>query len=54
MRNFRDYDRSPQLPLPVDLKDWVRGDGLAHFIVEAVERMDMGAVHMSHTGSDKA
>ncbi len=54
MRNFRDYDRSQRLLLPPDLKDWVADDDLAHFIVEAAERVDMRAFHVSRTGSGKA
>jgi len=54
MSNFRDYDRSQRLLLPPDLKDWVADDDLAHFIVEAVERVDMHAFHVSRTGSGKA
>jgi len=54
MSNFRDYDRSQQLLLPPDLNDWVADDDLAHFIVEAVERVDMSAFHVSRTGSGKA
>ena len=40
--------------LPPDLKEWVADDDLAHFIVEAVERVDMRAFHVSRTGSGKA
>ncbi len=54
MNNFRNYDRSQRLLLPPDLKDWVADDDLAHFIVEAVERIDMNAFHVSRTGSGKA
>lgn len=54
MTNFRSYDRSQRLLLPPDLKDWVADDDLAHFIVEAAERIDMGAFHVSRTGSGKA
>ena len=54
MKNFRDYDRSQRLLLPPDLKDWVSDDDLAHFIVEAVEHVDMSAFHVSRTGSGKA
>ena len=54
MTNFRSYDRSQRLLLPPDLKDWVADDDLAHFIVEAAERIDMGAVHVSRSGSGKA
>lgn len=54
MRNFRDYDRSQRLLLPPDLKDWVKDDDLVHFIIEAVERVDMHTFHVSRTGSGKA
>ena len=54
MKNFRSYDRSQRMLLPPDLKDWVADDDLAHFIVEAAERVDMGAFHISRTGSGKA
>jgi len=54
MKNFRDYDRSQGLLLPPDLRDWVADDDLAHFIVAAVEHVDMSAFHVSRTGSGKA
>ena len=54
MSNFRDYNRSQRLLLPPDLNDWVADDDLAHFIVEAVERVEMHAFHVSRTGSGKA
>jgi transposase len=54
MKNFRTYDRSQRMLLPPDLKDWVADDDLAHFIVEAAERVDMRAFHISRTGSGKA
>ena len=54
MKNFRSYDRSQRLLLPLDLNEWVADDDLAHFIVEAVERVDMHAFKISRTGSGKA
>jgi transposase len=54
MKNFRSYDRSQRLLLPPDLRDWVADDDLAHFIVEAVERVDISSFHVSRTGSGKA
>ena len=54
MRNFRDYDRTQRFLLPPDLSDWVADDDLAHFIVAAVERVDISAFHVSRTGSGKA
>jgi len=40
--------------LPPDLCEWVSDDDLAHFIVEAAERVEMHAFHVSRTGSGKA
>ena len=54
MKNFRSYDRSQRLLLPLDLNEWVADDDLAHFIVEAVERVDMHSFKVSRTGSGKA
>ena len=54
MKNFRSYDRSQRLLLPIDLNEWVRDDDLVHFIVEACERVDMHAFKVSRTGSGKA
>jgi len=54
MTNFRSYDRSQRLLLPLDLNEWVADDDLAHFIVEACEQVDMHAFHVSATGSGKA
>lgn len=54
MKNFRSYDRSQRLLLPLDLNEWVADDDLAHFIVEAAERVDMHSFKVSRTGSGKA
>ena len=54
MKNFRDYDRSQRFLLPPDLSDWVADDDLAHFIIEAVERVELSSFHLSRTGSGKA
>ena len=36
---FVNVDRDTPMLLPVDLRDWVPGDDMVHFVVEAVERM---------------
>ncbi|NKB84862.1 hypothetical protein HED51_24905 [Ochrobactrum grignonense] len=43
MVNFISYDRTQAFLLPPDLREWVGKDDLVHFIVEAVERVDIGA-----------
>ncbi len=54
MSNFKSYDRDQRLLLPIDLNEWVRDDDLVHFIVEACERVEISAFHVSRTGSGKA
>ena len=54
MGNFKSYERDQRLLLPFDLRDWVAGDDLVHFIVEASERIGISAFHVSQTGSGKA
>jgi len=54
MKNFCSYDRSQRLLLPPDLNEWVADDDLAHFIIEACEKVDMHSFHVSRTGSGKA
>jgi transposase len=54
MVNFRPYDRGQQLLLPPDLREWVPEDDLAHFVIEAVERVGLGAFKVNWQGTGKA
>jgi transposase len=54
MVNFVSYDRGQRLLLPHDLREWVPEDDLAHFIVEAVERVDIRAFKVNWRGTGKA
>lgn len=54
MVNFISYDRSQGLLLAPDLRDWVGEDDLVHFIVEAVERVDIGTFKVNWRGHGKA
>ena len=40
--------------LPVDLREWVPEDDLAHFVLAAVERVPMSRFHVNERGSGKA
>ena len=51
MTRFASTDRSQAFLLPPDLKDWVREDDLAHFVIEAVERVDISAFQVNVQGS---
>jgi transposase len=51
MTRFVASDRSQPFLLPPDLRDWVPENDLAHFIVEAVERVDMSTFKVNARGS---
>ena len=43
MSNCIDYSKDQLFLLPPSLHDWMSDDDLAHFILEAVEHVDMSA-----------
>ena len=51
MTRFVASDRSQPFLLPPDLRDWVPKDDLAHFVIAAVERVDMSAFKVNVRGS---
>lgn len=48
---FVNLDRDTPLLLPPNLRDWVRADHLAHFILDAVEALDLRQVKVNHRGT---
>ena len=46
-----DCGRDQAFLLPPDFRDWILEDDLAHFVIEAVERVDMGAFKVNHRGT---
>ena len=54
MRNFVECDRDQAFLLPPDLRDWLPADDLGHFVIEAVERVDLGAFKVNHRGTGSA
>ena len=54
MANFIPYDRTQGFLLPPDLRDWVPEDDLAHFIIEAAERVDIRSFRVNWQGTGKA
>lgn len=51
---FVNVDRRTPLLLPPDMRDWVPGHDLVHFVVEAVEGMDLRSLRINHRGSGSA
>ena len=54
MSKFIDCERAQAFLLPPDLRDWIPEDDLAHFVIAAVERVDMGAFKVNHRGTGSA
>lgn len=48
---FVNIDHDTPLLLPPDLRDWVPEDHLVHFIMEAVELLDLSAARVNHRGT---
>ena len=54
MSNFVECDREQAFLLPPDLRDWLPADDLGDFVIEAVERVDLGAFKVNHRGTGSA
>jgi transposase/IS5 family transposase len=48
MRKFKRNDRNQLMVLPPNLNDWLPPDHLARFLVEAVDRLDLGLFYAVH------
>ena len=51
MSKFIVSDQSQALLLPPDLREWVPADDLAHFVLEAVERVDISRFRVNERGT---
>jgi transposase len=51
---FVNVDRDTPLLLPPDLRDWVPADQLAHFILDAVDALDLRQVKVNTRGTGDA
>jgi transposase len=54
MSKFVDCEREQPFLLPPDLRDWIPEDDLAHFVIEAVERVAIGAFKVNDRGTGSA
>ena len=54
MSKFVDCEREQPFLLPPDLRDWIPEDDLAHFVIEAVERVALGAFKVNDRGTGSA
>ena len=54
MSKFVDCGRDQAFLLPPDLREWIPEDDLAHFVIEAVERVDLRAFKVNRRGTGSA
>lgn len=47
-------DRDSPLLLPVDMREWVPANHLVHFILDAVDKLDLRACRVNHRGTGDA
>src|ERR1700722_7854203 len=48
---YVNIDRETALLLPPDLRDWVPADHLVHFVIDAVEQLDVGTARVNDRGT---
>jgi transposase len=51
---FVNIDRDTALLLPPDLRDWVPADHLVHFLIDAVEKLDLRQIRVNTRGTGDA
>ena len=51
---FVSVDREQPLLLPPDLRDWIPQDDLVHFVIQAVEGLDLATFKVNVKGSGSA
>ncbi|MFB3106626.1 MAG: transposase [Pseudomonadales bacterium] len=54
MSKFVEADQSQLFLLPPDIRDWIPDDDLAHFVLEAVERVDVSRFRINVRGTGSA
>ncbi|MCD6122179.1 MAG: hypothetical protein J7K04_10110 [Spirochaetales bacterium] len=48
---FVNVDRDTPMILPPDLRDWVAKDGIVHFVIDAVEMLDLCEFKINRKGT---
>ncbi len=51
---FVNIDHDTPLLLPPDIRDWVGPDHMVHFIMDAVEALDLSAARVNERGTGSA
>ena len=51
---FVNIDRDTPLLLPPDLRDWVKPDHMDHFVMDAVDALNLGSARVNERGTGSA
>jgi transposase len=51
---FVNIDRDTPLLLPLDLRDWVKSDHMVHFVMDAVDALNLSAARVNERGTGSA
>jgi len=51
---FINVDRATPMLLPVDMREWVPNDDMVHFVIEAVDNIDLGEAQVNWRGTGNA
>ena len=54
MKRFVNIDHDTELLLPPNLRDWVPADHLVHFVMDAVELVDVSEASVNERGTGSA
>jgi transposase len=54
MEKYINIDRDTPMLLPADLREWIAGDDMVHFVIDAVEGMRIERFKVNHRGTGSA
>jgi transposase len=54
MEKYINVDRETPMLLPADLREWIAGDDMVHFVIDAIEGMRIEKFKVNHRGTGSA
>jgi transposase len=54
MEKYINIDRDTPMLLPPDLREWIAGDDMVHFVIDAIEGMKINGFKVNHRGTGSA
>jgi transposase len=54
MEKYINVDRDTPMLLPADLREWIAGDDMVHFVIDAIDGMKINGFKVNHRGTGSA